>query len=173
MKEAILDNDARGGRHGSHAALATMGAACATLALTLFLAPCQSVAADTGSEGSEPTATREAPAAPARDGYFGPTVPYQLDTVARAVQASEGSDVELTGFIAASLQNYASTYLFRDGTGEILVNIHGALFTGMKLDERTRVHLRGSLDRTGMATPQVLVARLDLAPLPVPSSLRK
>jgi uncharacterized protein (TIGR00156 family) len=78
--------------------------------------------------------------------FTGPGVAAPTTTVAQLRQARVGSYATVTGNIVAhQRQNY---YTFRDGSGEIRVEIDPALWQNRKLGPDVKVRLVGEVDQS-------------------------
>lgn len=97
----------------------------------------------------------------ARAQYVGPSDVAAADSVA-AILADpvDDRDVTLTGVILRKLGD--EMYIFSDGTGEIRVEIDDEDFPASPIDESTRITLRGEIDKTLMADPEVDVDVIEL-----------
>ena len=77
--------------------------------------------------------------------FTGPSVPGKPGTVAQVVRARLGTYVAVTGHIVAhQRQNY---FTFRDGTGEIRVEIEESVWQGRKVGPETKVRLLAEIDQ--------------------------
>lgn len=92
-------------------------------------------------------------------GYKGP-VTAQIDTVAKALEASDDAHVVLTGNIINKLSK--DEYTFRDATGQIQVEISNKKFNGIDVDDKTTVRLYGKVDRDFGKTLEVDVKHLEV-----------
>lgn len=86
-------------------------------------------------------------AAPAAGGFQGPTSGTGCATVAEALKAADDTPVVLIGNITARMVGTDDKYLFRDGTGEVLVDIDDELFAGRVVTPQNRVRLSGKMDK--------------------------
>ncbi len=75
--------------------------------------------------------------------FNGPEVSV-INTVKDAQNATEDSAVMLTGHIIQSLGN--ETYLFKDSTGEIEVEIDNEEWMGLDVTPNDKVAIRGEID---------------------------
>lgn len=89
----------------------------------------------------------------AQGGFQGPTAGIQADTVARALKCWDDAPVILTGNIVQRYAGSDDKYLFRDASGEIIVEIDFGVFAGRTVTPETRVRLSGKLDKDGMMEP--------------------
>lgn len=98
--------------------------------------------------------------------YTGPReekVPTVAQTVAEVLgNPANDRKVELTGVLVR--QTGRESYLFRDATGEIQVEIDREDFpVGQPVGADTRVQLHGEVDKNWLRKPEVDVERLQLA----------
>jgi len=78
--------------------------------------------------------------------FTGPSATGKASTVAQVRDARLGSYVTVTGQITAhQRQNY---FTFRDGTGEIRVEIENAVWQNRKVGPETKVRLLGEIDQS-------------------------
>lgn len=98
-------------------------------------------------------------AAPALAQFTGPSVQGQASTVADLANARLGRYVTLEGNIVAHQR--ADYYTFRDGTGEIRVEIPSAAFGGRQIGPDDGVRIMGEID-TGRTGRYVWVKSLNL-----------
>jgi len=80
---------------------------------------------------------------PALAAFNGPET-AAINTVKEAQKASDDSYVLLTGSIVQSLGN--ETYLFKDNTGQIQVEIDNEDWMGQDVSPQDRVAIRGEVD---------------------------
>ncbi|KJF93873.1 YgiW/YdeI family stress tolerance OB fold protein [Photobacterium angustum] len=90
-------------------------------------------------------ATTAAPAQPAQGGFTGPSVTPVITTVIKAKDAQDDAVVELTGYITSSLGD--EEYIFKDGTGEIKVEIDNNDWNGVNATPSTKLKIRGDVDK--------------------------
>lgn len=86
-------------------------------------------------------------------GFQGPTAGIQADTVAKALKCWDDAPVILTGNIVQRYAGSDDKYLFKDATGEIIVEIDFGVFAGRTVTPETRVRLSGKMDKDGMMEP--------------------
>ncbi|GHB11096.1 YgiW/YdeI family stress tolerance OB fold protein [Shewanella indica] len=79
--------------------------------------------------------------------YSGPGVENRVITASQVEQAKDDTLVELTGYLVKSLGD--ETYLFRDDSGEVKVEIDHKLWRNINADvkESTLVKLTGEVDK--------------------------
>ena len=72
----------------------------------------------------------QAPAVQGQGGFQGPVAQTRVNTVAEARKAWDDTPVTLTGYIVQRMPHDDDDYLFRDDTGEIVVDIDHEIFRG-------------------------------------------
>ena len=88
---------------------------------------------------------------PVQAKYKGPATPPATPSVADILQNPvDDQDVRLQGQLLRKTGD--ETYVFSDGTGEILVDIDDDDFPSQAIDDKTRVELLGEVD-TGRTRP--------------------
>ena len=83
-------------------------------------------------------------------GFQGPTGGVQADTVKKAQSSWDDAPVVLTGNIVERLAGSDDKYLFKDATGQIIVDIDHEIFAGRAVTPQTRVRLSGKVDKDMM-----------------------
>ena len=82
----------------------------------------------------------------------GTTAPYK--SVAEVLQhAVDDSRVELEGFIIKQVGG--EKFIFTDGRTEIRIDIDAKYMPTEKFDEKTRVRIRGEVEKDFLATPEI------------------
>lgn len=79
-------------------------------------------------------------------GFQGPTSGTGVDTVAKALKARDDAPVVLTGNILSRMAGSDDKYMFRDATGDILVEIDHEVFAGRNVTPANTVRLSGEVD---------------------------
>ena len=77
--------------------------------------------------------------------------------------ADSGKDdqiVTLEGFITQQVKH--EKYMFRDSTGEMLVEIDDEIFQGQRVDPKTKIRIDGELEKDFMEKDKVDVHRLEI-----------
>lgn len=97
-----------------------------------------------------------------RGGFQGPMAQAQVSTVAEARKARDDAPVTLTGHIVQRMPNDDDNYLFRDNTGEIVVDIDHEVFRGRTVTPDTQVRISGEVDHDFMAPPSIDVEYLEV-----------
>ncbi|MDR0716757.1 MAG: NirD/YgiW/YdeI family stress tolerance protein [Azoarcus sp.] len=84
-------------------------------------------------------------AAFAQGGFVGPSAVPEAKTVSEAKSLPDDAKVTLRGNIVRGLGD--EKYLFRDATGEIVVEIDDDLWRGRTVEAKDTVEIRGEVDR--------------------------
>ena len=92
--------------------------------------------------------------------FTGPSARGQEMTVAAAAAARPGTYVTMTGAVTAHLRE--DYYLFRDGSGEIRVEIADGVWGGRSVGPDDRVRLVGEVDRGAGGAVYVWIKALEL-----------
>lgn len=92
---------------------------------------------------SSPTMTQ----AKSQGGFSGPGSTNPATTVSQAQNLPDDSAVILTGNIVSQLPDKDDKYLFRDSTGEIIVDIDEKDFRGQKVTPANVVRITGEIDK--------------------------
>lgn len=95
-------------------------------------------------------------------GFQGPTSGVQADTVKKALSAWDDAPVVLTGHITERLAGSDDKYLFKDDTGQIIVDIDHEVFAGRNVTPQTRVRLSGKVDKDMMEPTKIDVKVLEV-----------
>ena len=75
-------------------------------------------------------------------------------------QPVDDQPVVLRGFIVKKVGN--EKYLFSDGKSEIRVDIDDKIFVNTKVDAKTKVEIRGEVEKDFLETPEIDVDVLTL-----------
>ncbi|CAM3362423.1 YgiW/YdeI family stress tolerance OB fold protein [Paracidovorax anthurii] len=95
--------------------------------------------------------------------YTGPSATPAYRTVAEVLKNPvDDAPVALSGHLVRQLSK--DKYLFSDGTGEIRVDVDARHFPSTAVNEKTRVHLRGEVEKEFLESPEIDVDSLALAP---------
>ena len=92
-------------------------------------------------------------------GFQGPSS-HSVTTVAAAHKTWDDTYVTLVGHIVQRLSN--DDYLFRDATGEIVVDIDHHIFRGQTVTPQTRVRITGEVDKEFMERTTIDVDVLEV-----------
>ena len=95
-------------------------------------------------------------------GFQGPTAHAQITTVAQARKARDDAPVTLTGHIVQRMAGDDDNYLFRDNTGEIVVDIDHEVFRGRTVTPETQVRISGRVDQEFMEATKIDVEYLEV-----------
>ncbi len=98
----------------------------------------------------------------AAGGFQGPGAQGGVATVAQALSARDDSPCVLTGRIVRREAGDHEHYLFRDATGEIIVDIDDELFMGHTVTPETVIRIYGEVDKEAFKRPKVDVDRLEI-----------
>ena len=77
--------------------------------------------------------------------FKGPGVSESITTVADAKNAYDDTYVELTGHIVNKVKD--ETYMFRDDSGDIMIEIDDEDFRGQEVTPETTVTIKGEVDK--------------------------
>ncbi|MDQ7990264.1 MAG: NirD/YgiW/YdeI family stress tolerance protein [Candidatus Dactylopiibacterium sp.] len=95
--------------------------------------------------------------------YVGPTGGPQYRTVAEILKNPvDKTQITLTGHLLRKLGD--EKYIFSDGTSEIRVEIDDRLFPAQPIDDKTRVRIRGEVDKDLLRAPDIEVEHLEILP---------
>lgn len=95
-------------------------------------------------------------------GFQGPTTGVQADTVKKAQSCWDDAPVVLTGHIVSRMAGSDDKYLFRDATGEIIVDIDYEIFAGRKVTPQNTVRISGEVDKDMMKPTKIDVKVLEI-----------
>ena len=85
-----------------------------------------------------------------------------MTTVAKAKSSWDETPVVLTGHIVSRAGGDHEHYLFRDATGEIVVDIDDDLFVGRTVTPETTIRIYGEVDKEVMERTKIDVKRFDI-----------
>lgn len=86
--------------------------------------------------------------------YTGPSSTVALTTVTAILKAPvEDQDVVLTGVLLKKLSK--DKYIFSDGSEQIRVEIDSKYMLNLTLDEKTRVEIRGEVEKDFLESPEI------------------
>ena len=109
-----------------------------------------------------PSAALAADAAFPAGGFQGPTAAIDTDTVAKAQKAWSGAPTVLTGTIVERLAGSKDKYMFKDATGQVIVNIDAKDFFGQTVTPQTKVRLFGKVKKSMTKPVRINVKRLEV-----------
>lgn len=95
-------------------------------------------------------------------GFQGPTSSVGATTVAKALKAWDESPVLLTGNIVERLAGSDDKYMFRDATGQIIVDIDHELFWGKTVTPANTVRIAGEVDKEMFEATKIDVKFLEV-----------
>ena len=95
-------------------------------------------------------------------GPLGGTASASLSVASILKNPVDGQHVVLRGFLLKKVGN--EKYLFSDGKQEIRVEIDDEDFPPIKIDDKTRIEIRGKVESDFFETPEIDVKRITLAP---------
>ncbi|MDO9419207.1 MAG: NirD/YgiW/YdeI family stress tolerance protein [Herminiimonas sp.] len=94
--------------------------------------------------------------------YVGPSSQATATSIAQILKHPvDDQQVTLSGFLIKKVGN--EKYIFSDGKSEIRVDIDDKHFVNMKLDAKTKVEIRGEVEKDFLETPEIDVDVLTLA----------
>ena len=95
-------------------------------------------------------------------GFQGPTGVVQAYTLKTAQCSWDDAPVVLTGNIVERLAGSDDKYLFKDATGQIIVDIDHEIFAGRTVTPQTKVRLSGKVDKDMMEPVKIDVKVLEI-----------
>lgn len=95
-------------------------------------------------------------------GFQGPSTGVNVDTVAKARSAWDDTPVSLTGNIISHLPGTKDKYMFRDSTGEIMVDIDWEVFAGRNVTPQNTVRIMGEVDTSRKKPTKIDVKYLEI-----------
>lgn len=95
-------------------------------------------------------------------GFNGPVSGAMADTVARAKDLQDDAPVVLTGNIISQVMGKKHKFMFKDATGEILVDIDRKAFRGQEVTPQDTVRLMGKVDKDWGEDLEIDVKRLEI-----------
>lgn len=101
-----------------------------------------------------------APAA-LKGGFHGPLSGAQAETVAGAKNLPDNAPVVLVGNIVSKVAGSKKKYIFRDSSGEIVLEISPKVFKGLDVTPADTVRVSGKLDQDFGEEPEVEVKELE------------
>ena len=118
---------------------------------SLLLFPCAAQAANDGFQGAQ-----------GMGGFQGPVAAVDADTVTKALKGWDDTPVVLTGNIVERLAGSDNKYMFKDATGQIIVDIDNKQFFGRTVTPQTKVRLFGKVDKKMTRPAKIDVKRLEI-----------
>ncbi|RYF01478.1 MAG: NirD/YgiW/YdeI family stress tolerance protein [Comamonadaceae bacterium] len=102
-------------------------------------------------------------AAPALAQYTGPSATPAYRNVGEVLKNPvDDAKVAFTGHLLRKVSN--DKYIFSDGTGEIRVDIDDKHFPPTPIDEKTKVQIRGEVEKDFLESPEIDVESLAVVP---------
>ena len=95
-------------------------------------------------------------------GFQGPTTGVGATTVQQALKARDDTAVVLTGTITSRVAGSDDKYMFRDSTGEILVDIDHKVFAGRTVTPQNTVRISGEVDKEMLEATKIDVKMLEI-----------
>ena len=95
-------------------------------------------------------------------GFQGPTSTVGVTTVAKALKAWDDAPVVLTGNIVQRMAGSDDKYMFRDSTGQIVVDIDHELFWGKTVTPANTVRIAGEVDKEMFEATKIDVKFLEV-----------
>ena len=95
-------------------------------------------------------------------GFQGPTSSAGVTTVAKALKAWDDAPVVLTGNIVQRMAGSDDKYMFRDATGQIVVDIDHELFWGKTVTPANTVRIAGEVDKEMFEATKIDVKFLEV-----------
>ena len=93
--------------------------------------------------------------------YVGPSNQKAAPSVADILKHPvDDQEVVLRGFLLKKVGN--EKYIFSDGTGEIRVEIDAKDFPAQKIDDKTRVDIRGEVEKDLLEKPEIDVMAISI-----------
>lgn len=129
------------------------------LALSLSV---PALAAQTGGAAPAPAAPGYQGPSASYGGFQGPTGGTDNNTVAKALKAWDESPVVLTGNIVERLAGSDDKYMFRDATGQVIVDIDHELFWGKTVTPANTVRIAGEVDKEMFEATKIDVKFLEV-----------
>lgn len=99
---------------------------------------------------------------PSTGGFQGPSGGNFIDTVAKAAGAWDDTPVVLTGNIIEHMAGTDDKYIFRDATGQIMVDIDPEKFMGHNVTPQNKVRISGKVDKDTMRAAKIDVKMLEV-----------
>lgn len=101
-------------------------------------------------------------AVPSYAAFKGPGASGPASSVAQAKAMRDDSHVTLVGQIVSQVPGTDDKYMFRDSTGEIMVDIDHKDFGGQDVTPANTVRIYGEVDKEFGRAPEIDVKRLEV-----------
>lgn len=99
---------------------------------------------------------------PAYAAFKGPGTSAPATTAAQVKSLPDDARVTLVGKIVSQLPGSDDKYMFRDNTGEIMVDIDLKRFRGQEVTPNNTVRISGEVDKDFGQAPEIDVKRLEV-----------
>jgi uncharacterized protein (TIGR00156 family) len=97
-----------------------------------------------------------------KGGFEGPGAQAIITTVAQAKSARDDAKCELIGSIIEQLPGDDDLYLFKDSTGEIVIELDDDLFKGRTVTPQNQIRIYGEVDNDAFEKTQIDVKKFDV-----------
>jgi uncharacterized protein (TIGR00156 family) len=97
-----------------------------------------------------------------KGGFEGPGAQAIITTVAQAKSARDDAKCELIGNIVEQLPGDDDLYLFKDSTGEIVIELDDDLFKGRTVTPQNQIRIYGEVDNDAFEKTQIDVKKFDV-----------
>ncbi|MDR3053999.1 MAG: NirD/YgiW/YdeI family stress tolerance protein [Zoogloeaceae bacterium] len=92
--------------------------------------------------------------------YLGPGAQAPSQSVAAALSAKDDSLVDISGYIIKQLTH--EKYIFSDGKDQVRIEIDRDIFPNHGINEKTRVRIRGEVEKDFLESPEIDVESIDI-----------
>jgi uncharacterized protein (TIGR00156 family) len=97
-----------------------------------------------------------------KGGFEGPGAQAIITTVAQAKSARDDAKCEMIGSIIEQLPGDDDLYLFKDSTGEIVIELDDDLFKGRTVTPQNQIRIYGEVDNDAFEKTQIDVKKFDV-----------
>lgn len=97
-----------------------------------------------------------------KGGFEGPGAQAIITTVVQAKSARDDAKCELIGNIVEQLPGDDDLYLFKDSTGEIVIELDDDLFKGRTVTPQNQIRIYGEVDNDAFEKTQIDVKKFDV-----------
>lgn len=97
-----------------------------------------------------------------KGGFEGPGTQAIITTVEQAKSAQDDSKCELIGNIIEQLAGDDDLYLFKDSTGEIVIELDDDLFKGRTVTPQNQIRIYGEVENEAFEKTQIDVKKFDV-----------
>lgn len=95
-------------------------------------------------------------------GFSGPVSGVMADNVAAAKSLKDDAAVVLTGNIVSKVAGTKKKYIFKDSTGEIVIEISLKRFKGLNISPTNTIRISGKVDQDFGQEPEIEVKDLEV-----------